>query len=133
MSSTELLTKLKTIQLSNPTALRLRSHFVALLENEQPLPLSGQRLNLSAAAQSIGKTRQIFYKDRGSPEIAELRVIIEQSAISELSSNKRNRAPDNSLDETMNKLFFENSELRQQLKRSKTLEIMLERGTPILL
>lgn len=133
MSSTDLLKRLNELNLSNSTALKLRNQFVKLLESGDELPILGKRLNLSVVAQSIGATRQIFYKGRGSPEIAELRALVEHSITQACASGMGHSSHTDNPTNTFNDIASENTRLQSLLKRSRTIESLIERGVPLIL
>lgn len=129
MSNTEIIKALAAINLTNPSAIKLRSYLISHIQENHYLPMIGGRLNLSVVANSIGMTRQIFYPGRGSPEITKLRNIVEQATPRKDTLNKSNGKSINMLEA----LASENGRLKQLLKRSRAIEELIERGIPLIL
>lgn len=125
MDAIELINELNSLNLKNERAVALRAMAVEKIKGGQPFLKHGNGLNLTWLANEIGTSRQIFYPDRCSIEIANvlqtLNKNLDKLNISSMAKTS-NRLKDKRVQTHILKVREENTFLRSRIRQLEMLK-----------
>lgn len=125
MDATELINELNSLNLKNERAIVLRSVVIEKIKSGQPFLKHGNGLNLTWLAKEIDASRQIFYPDRCSIQIANVLRTLNRN-LDKLNISSMAKLTNSSKDARMRTHFLEireeNALLRSRIRQLEKLK-----------
>lgn len=120
MDANSLATKIKSLSLRSPQAVKLQQVVTGILMEGRDLKIHNNEVNLSWLSQLIGITRQSFYPGRGSTELRMIVKILNENVTQPLPHSLHRHAHENiKASVALHKALAENEQLKRELLKHR--------------